>query len=326
MTFDVVRLEPAVRARLLRLGAKVDDAAAVARVPATGEVDTACYFKFWEVLGVSSPADIGLRLAAETSVHDYDLLMLAVLHSPDMRTAIEKLGRYKRLCGPQDLKVQTSSKELALSTVWLNATSSPPPRLVDAMYATVLVLLQRGTGQPLAPSRVELMRARADEAMLTRFFGCPIEFHSKRDAMIFDEQLLDIPFVTHNADLLRALLPTLDERVARKTGHGFLDEVREAVARRMSGERPSVRKIARELTTTPRTLQRRLGEHGTTYREVLDDVRHRAALRLLETASISVAEASFLLGFEELNSFARAFRRWEGKTPQQWRASSGALG
>jgi AraC-like DNA-binding protein len=325
MTFDLVHVQPAVRARLSRLGAKVEHAAAAARVPASGEVDTAHYFMFWEVLGVTSPADIGLRLATETSVHEYDLSLLAALHSPDVRTALEKLGRYKRLCGPKDLNQELSSKELAVSTVWLNASSSPPPRLIDAMFASLLLVLQRGSGQALAPKRVELTRARADEAMLMRFFGCPLKFRAKRDAMVFDEQLLDTPFVTHNADLLRALLPSLDEQVAKKRGDGFLDEVRRVIAKRMSGERPSVEKVAHELAISPRTLQRRLGEHGTSYQEVLDDVRRHTALRLLGTESIEIAEVAFLLGFEELNSFTRAFRGWEGKTPQQWRASRGAI-
>jgi AraC-like DNA-binding protein len=59
---------------------------------------------------------------------------------------------------------------------------------------------------------------------------------------------------------------------------------------------------------------------------VLDEVRHLAARRLLGAEGIAIAEAAFLLGFEELNSFTRAFRSWEGKTPKQWRASRGAIG
>lgn len=325
VTFDAVRVQPALQARLLRLGANVEHAMAAARIPASGEADTARYFAFWESLGASSPPDIGLRLAAATSVHEYDLSLLAALHSPDVRTAFEKLGRYKRLCGPQDLKQEHSSKEVALSTVWLSASSAPPTRLVDAIFATLLLLLQRGSGQPLAPKRVDIARARADDAMLMRFFGCPLRFRAKRDALVFDDRVLDKPFVTHNADLLAALLPSLDEQVAKKRGNGFLDDVREVVAKRMSGERPSADKVAHELATSARTLQRRLAEHGTSYQKVLDDVRRHAARRLLGVESIEIAEVAFLLGFEELNSFTRAFRGWEGKTPKQWRTQPGAM-
>ncbi|MEP6907811.1 MAG: AraC family transcriptional regulator ligand-binding domain-containing protein [Pseudoxanthomonas sp.] len=324
MTVDIIRVQPALRARLLRLGMKVEQAVAVARIPASGEVDTAQYFAFWEALGIRSPPDIGLRLAAETSVHEYDLSLLAALHSPDVRTALEKLARYKRLCGPQDLSLAHSSKEIAVSTVWLTAMSPPPPRLVDAMFATLLLLIQRGSGQALAPKRVELTRVRADEAMLMRFFGCPLKFRAKRDALVFDDLLMDTRFVTHNADLLDALLPSLDKQVAKTPGNCFLNDVRQAIAKRMSGERPSADKVAIELATSARTLQRRLAEHGTTYQEVLDEVRCHTARRLLGTGSIEIAEAAFLLGFEELNSFTRAFRGWEGMTPKQWRVARGA--
>lgn len=327
MSLDVLRVPPALRARLARLGANIEQALAAARIPLdSGEASTAQYFEFWEALGASSPLDIGLRLAAQTTVHEYDLSLLAALHSPDVRTALDKLARYKRLCGPQDLNREHSSQEVVVSTVWLNASSPPPPRLVDAMFATLLLLLQRGSGRALAPKRVELTRVRADEAMLRRFFGCPVRFRARRDALVFDERVLDTPFVTHNADLLLALLPGLDELVAKKRGKGFLEDVREAVTKRMSGERPSADKVAYELATSARTLQRRLGQHGTSYQEVLDDVRRHTARRLLDAESIEIAEIAFLLGFEELNSFTRAFRGWEGKTPKQWRALHGATG
>ncbi|WP_116138966.1 AraC family transcriptional regulator [Trinickia diaoshuihuensis] len=325
MNPDLIHVRPAVLSRLLRLGANVDQAMARAHVPASGGVDTARYFAFWEALGAASPPDIGIRLAAEATVHEYDLSLLAALHSPDVRTVFEKLARYKRLCGPQDLDLSFSAKEVVVSTVWLNAATPPPPRLVDAMTATLLVLLRRGSGQALVPKRLELTRERSDEATLARFFGCPLKFRASRDALVFDATILQTPFVTHNADLLRTLLPSLDARVARQRGNGFVDEVREVVAKCMSGERPTADKVAHELATSARTLQRRLQAHGTTYQAVLDETRHHTARRLLGTTRIEIAEIAFLLGFEELNSFTRAFRVWEGKTPKQWREVRGAM-
>jgi len=160
--------------------------------------------------------------------------------------------------------------------------------------------------------------------MLARFFRCPLRFHARRDALVFEQSVLATPFVTHNADLLRALLPSLDARLAPLES-SFLDAVRRAVARRMSGERPSVEKVARELSLSARTLQRRLGELGISYQQILDEVRHDTALQLLRAQDIEIAEVAFLLGFEELNSFTRAFRAWEGTTPQRWRSARGAI-
>jgi AraC-like DNA-binding protein len=318
MVGDVVQLSPSLRQRLSRLGANVTHAAAAARVPANGEVPTEQFFDFWDALGASSAPDVGLRLSKETELHEYDISSLAALHSPDIRTALSKIARYKRLCGPKDLVVELQGKEVAVYTTWLHSSRPTPPRLVDASLGSLLVLLQRGSGQPLAPKRVELARSRSDEAMLLRFFGCSLRFRAGRDALIFEEQLLATPFVTHNADLLQVLVPSLDAKLEPRS---LVDEVKRVVGRRMSGERPSVDKVARDLALSPRTLQRRLGELGVSYQQVLDDVRHHTALRLLRARELDISEIAFLLGFEELNSFTRAFRGWEGTTPNRWRDS-----
>ena len=298
------------------MGADVAHAVAAARVPASGEVATEEFFLFWEALGASSPPDVGLRLAKETQVHEYDVSSLAALHSTDVETALTKIARYKRICGPKDLVIERRGREVAIHTTWLHTSRAAPPRLVDASLGSLLVLLQRGTGLAIAAKRVELSRAQSEEPMLLRFFGCPVRFRAKHDALVLDEEILAMPFVTHNADLLAALVPSLEARLPSRS---FVDEVRAVVARRMSGERPSIEKVARALALSPRTLQRRLGEHGTSYQGVLDDVRHDTALELLRAKELDVTEIAFLLGFEEYNSFTRAFRSGEGPTPKRWR-------
>jgi len=319
MIGDLVYLSPALLARLSRLGANVIHACAAARVPASGELNTEQFFSFWEALGASSPLDVGLRLATETHVHEYDLSSLAALHSPDLGTALTKIARYKRLCGPKNMTIDAKGNEVAVHTTWLHASRPAPPRLVDASLASLLVLLQRGSGLPLAPKRVELSRARSDEPMLMRFFGCPLRFRAPYDALVLEERLLVTPFITHNGDLLRVLVPSLDEKLAPFAPESFVAEVRAVIARRMSGERPSVEKVARELGLSPRTLQRRLGEIGLGYQQVLDDVRHQTALRLLRAKSLDINEIAFLLGFSEVSAFHRAFKRWTGRTPSEAR-------
>jgi len=75
------------------------------------------------------------------------------------------------------------------------------------------------------------------------------------------------------------------------------------------------------MRVSPRTLQRRLEELGTTYQNLLDDVRRDTSRRLLASTDLDASEVAFLLGFEELNSFTRAFHTWEGVTPSRWRKS-----
>ena len=77
--------------------------------------------------------------------------------------------------------------------------------------------------------------------------------------------------------------------------------------------------IARDLHTSPRTLQRRLQEAGSSFQRVLDEARHQMARYYLGNSVLELNEAAYLLGYEDANSFARAFRGWEGMPPGHWR-------
>lgn len=158
--------------------------------------------------------------------------------------------------------------------------------------------------------------------MLARHFRCELQFDAPIDLVVFDESALAEPFVTCNEDVLAVMVPGLEAGLAeRGTTSSLADDVTMVLVRCMHGEKPTVEKIADLMHLSPRTLQRRLEAVGTTYQELLDDVRHQSARRLLSSTDLDAGEVAFLLGFEELNSFTRAFHTWEGTTPTRWRES-----
>ncbi len=278
------------------------------------------FFAFWRAVEeVVGARDLGLRLGSEARPHQLDVASLAALHSPNLGEALKKLARYKRLICPEEITIEIADGEARIRFDWVLAKEHLPMLVVDGSFATVVSLARRGTGKPLSPRRIELTRRRADEAILTRHFGCKVRFNAPIDLLVLEESALAEPFVTHNEDLLAVMLPGLEAALSESlTSRSVADDVRTAL-RRMSGERPSVEKVAKEMRTSPRTLQRRLEELGTTYQRVLDDVRHDTARRLLVDSDLDPGEVAFLLGFEELNSFTRAFHAWEGVTPSRWR-------
>jgi AraC-like DNA-binding protein len=149
-----------------------------------------------------------------------------------------------------------------------------------------------------------------------------VRFLAPVDVLVLDGRVFSQPFVTHNPDLLEVMLPGLESEFREHAGSGSLaDDVRTLLARTMNGERPSISGIAAHLGVTPRSLQRRLAALGTSYQALLAEVRHNAAQRLLGDTGLTPGEVGFLLGYEELTSFARAFHSWEGITPEQWRRS-----
>ena len=329
---DLVPVPSALLDRLTRVGVDAARVLREASLPRSrfesgkAQLTTREFFALWRaierVADAAGTRDVGLRLGAEVPLHQYSVASMAALHAATLGDALTKLGRYKRLVCPEDLTVETARREASVRFQWLLGEGAPPAFLIDGTFASVVELASRGTGETIVPKRLELSRRKRDEAMLQSHFQCPIRFDAAADLLVFDAAVLIKPFATHNADLLAMLVPGLDAELKNRFGaRSLVDDVREALTRRICGERPNVEKVARELGLSARTLQRRLEELDTTYQSLLDDVRHQSARRLLANTDLDASEVAFVLGFEELNSFTRAFRNWEGTTPSRWRST-----
>lgn len=310
--------------RLATLGVDVDLVLRRAGVPRSRFVGTRAklsvreFFDLWRALEATGPRDLGLRIGNRPEPHQLDVASLAAIHSDTLGDAYAKFARYKRVVCGEQVSVEVVGDEARLGFHWVHVDGPPPLLLVDTTFASLVSLASHGIGAPVTALRVELARRRTDEAMYARAFGCPIRFDAPVDVLVLDAALLARPFVTRNEDVVAMLTPALEAALAEST-RTIVDEVRATLGRRMTGERPSVDKVAHELRTSPRTLQRRLGEQGTSYQAILDEVRRDASRRLLASTDLGAQEIAFLLGFEEVNSFSRAFHGWEGATPTRWR-------
>ena len=327
MAADLVPMPSGLLERLATLGVDVPQVLRTAHISheltPRSRVTTREFFAFWHAVErAGGGRELGLRLGAEARVHQLDVASHAACHAPTFGDALKTFARYKRLICPEEISVDIAGDEAHLRFHWVLADEHPPLILVDATFASVVALARRGTGTPISPRRIELTRRCADEAVLTRHFGCEIRFDAPIDLMIFERSVLAAPFVTYNEDLLAFLLPGL-EAALNEPGmpRTLVDDVRSTLSRHLRGERPTIATIAKEMRMSARTLQRRLAEVGTTYQEALDGVRRQVARRLLANTDLDAGEVAFLLGFEELNSFTRAFSAWEGMTPTRWRAS-----
>jgi AraC-like DNA-binding protein len=99
----------------------------------------------------------------------------------------------------------------------------------------------------------------------------------------------------------------------------FVQGVREAIRAALRDGAPQVGGVAKGLHVSLRTLQRRLTEHGTSFQDEVDAVRRELAFQYLKDPHLGVSEVAFLLGYAELSTFDRAFKRWTGMTPRVWR-------
>ena len=111
------------------------------------------------------------------------------------------------------------------------------------------------------------------------------------------------------------LAPQLDEELKQQNGEeDFAESVRKEIQQKLTGRRPTIEDIARALHISSRTLQRRLQDAGSSFQRVLEEARHQLARRYLNNSVLELNEAAYLLGYEDSNSFVRAFRTWEGSS------------
>ena len=286
-----------------------------------GMVTSEQMFALWRALGeCSDDPGIGLKVASQVPLEQHHPVSIAAHHARTFRDGLQRMARYKILCCSEEMRLVEDKKEGSVEFNWLLSRELAPPLLLDAAFASTLVLGRRGTGQPLHPLRVELRRSGEHREIYEAHYGCPIKFKARRNAIVYRTSDLDRPFLTYNAELLALLSPQLDQELARrKADQTVAARVKWVLMRLLGGRRPEITDVAKELGMSCRTLQRRIAEESTSFRQLVSDARRELAKHYLLQPSLQLGEAACLLGYEDPNSFFRAFREWEGKTPSEWR-------
>lgn len=284
-------------------------------------VSTEEFFALYRgIADASNDPAFGLKLGTEDRVERYDPIKLAALSARSFRDAVQRLARYKQLTCPEEIRLVERGNECAVQFVWLLAHEKEPPLLVDVCFAWIVAIARRGTGRHLSPKRVELQRAPVHRELYEVHFHCSVKFKADRNALIFSKADMELPFVTNNAELLAIVAPQLDAELAEQLAQKTFSEQAKAILKRLlAGQRPGIKDLARELHLSTRTLQRRLTEQGISFQRLLEEARRELAHHYLLHSSVELSETAYLLGYEDANSFFRAFHHWEGTSPGQWR-------
>jgi AraC-like DNA-binding protein len=313
--FQLLGLNPAnlLRQARLPLGVLTDQVA----------VTTSQYFALWQAMGdLTGDAAIGIKLATAVPKGQLPPSLLAAYHARDYRDALQRVARYKQLCAPERLLISEEGDACLVELDWLNTEQAEPAALVDASMATLLELGRRGTGEAIAARQVDLARPKTDLSAHETYFGCRVSFDAPRNCLHLHRSDLGRSFTAYNTELLDLLTPALDQALAeRQRPHTFSETVRWLLAHQLSGGRPDIPAVARELGVSERTLQRRLGSEGNSFQLLLNAVRQERARELLANSALDIDEVAFMLGYGDQSSFFRAFRQWEGETPSSWRAT-----
>lgn len=280
------------------------------------------YFRLWQ--GIDDEADdpsLPLRFCAVISVEGFDPPIFAALCSPDMNVALERVAHYKRLIAPMALHVDVADDATTLEIEWLDLTTVPPASLLLTELVFFVQLVRIGTRVRVCPLEASSPVLPKQRREFTKYFGIPVR-QGDRIRLRFASADASRPFLSANETMWAYFEPELNRRLSDLTDSATSeDRVHSALLELLPSGDGSIDAVARKLGTSSRTLQRRLGAEGLRFQTVLDGTREALATHYLRTSALSGAEISFLLGFEDPNSFFRAFNAWTGTTPQQARSN-----
>jgi AraC-like DNA-binding protein len=268
----------------------------------------------WELAATrSGDPTFGLHAAERAGIGVFEALDYALWASATLEDALDRLERFYRVIG-DDLGVQRvrSGNLIRLRRVYAHDQRQRG----EAMLAFVALRARELCGRSFRLREVRFSHhAPADLRPYRALFRCPVKFDCAAPELVFAAEQLQLPVRTSKPGLATVLDRHLAELLARlPRGQTLLSRVADSIARTLHVGPPSVAGTARALHMSPRTLQRQLKDLGVSHRKIVDDVRRNMAERLLSSHRVSISELGFMLGFEDVSGFRRAFRKWTGKS------------
>lgn len=278
------------------------------------------YYRFWASIEAETqdPA-FPVRLCRDIRSEAFSAPLFAALCSPNLLCAAQRVSRFKALVGPLRLDIRETAQTIDLEVAWLDGEPAPPASLVITELLFCVTLARMGTRGPVHPLAVSTSAMPDAAGPYEQFLGVPVR-RGPTHVVTFSRADATRPFLTSNDELWATFEPRLKQRLAQLDATATAaDRVRAALLEGLPSGQITMGAIARRLSISKRTLQRRIGAEGTTYQAVLQRTRLELAEHYLADTSLPVAQVAFLLGFSEATSFYRAFRSWTGKTPETLR-------
>jgi len=266
----------------------------------------------------------GLHVGERATPKMFDVLGYVVMNSPNFGEAIQRLIRYYRIwCDGAEYRLKIDGAMAQIEYKYQMSECSVEERRQDC-ECTFSIFVNSGcfaTGVAWTPREVSFQHAQPQNtAEHQRIFRAPVSFDMPVNELVFDRSILDLPLMKADPDLCAVLDRHAEELLARFPRRGGLtDRVRELLSELLQGGDPELETIARQLGMSARSLQRRLKDEGASHTGLLDEMRRDLSKQYLQEPQIAICEVAYLLGFSEPSAFNRAFRRWTGISPKEYR-------
>jgi AraC-like DNA-binding protein len=276
--------------------------------------------RLWRIaVAATGDAAFGIKVASHIKQTTFHALSYGLSASSTLKEAFERLQRYCHVASDAiDYKFWRSGAEYHFV---IEPAEEVTDESVDALVAAHLRMCRSLIGHDYSPLRIEFRRERpAEIETFENLLRAPLQFGAALTRLVFDAESIERPLDGGNPELARQHDAIAAQYLAQIERDNIQGRVRDALTQRLAQGEPSQEDVAELLNMSARTLQRKLGDGGTTYKEILDETRRVLALAYLSAPRHTVGEVTYLLGFSAGSSFTRAFRRWTGQSPSDWRA------
>jgi AraC-like DNA-binding protein len=281
------------------------------------------FFRFWHGLAFVTRDDptFALRLVQAISPESLSPALFVAFSSDDLNTALHRIARYKPLVGPLHMSVEQNDRQTQIAFHGASPDEQVPAMLVVVELAFWVQVARMATRERIIPQAVHLQFDPPASEAHEAFFGTALT-RSDFNGLTFAATDAARPFLSTNHTMWALLQPELNQRLQDITRESsFKERVRACLLEMLASGQYGMADVAAKLAMSSRTLHRRLKEEETTFQRVLDELREELARHYLAVSDYSSTEIAFLLGYEETNSFYRAFRAWTGNTPEEVRSS-----
>ncbi|MEN8200696.1 MAG: AraC family transcriptional regulator [Thermodesulfobacteriota bacterium] len=280
----------------------------------------------WEEMeGRINDPCFGLTAATCWHPSHFGTLGYALLVSKSLRVTLERLIRFHRVISDADFGALQEERENNTLTFTLNYKDELhyTRGREDAAIAWIMSVLQVNFQQDLRPLAVHLTHPRPKcEERYFEYFRSAVHFNSPACKIILPLDTAEQPLTGSNEKMAEFADQTMTTYLADLDSNSQVNQIREIIVNNLPSGNVSVEQVAGELGISGRKLQRVLQDRGTTFLSLLNDTRMELAKEFIRDRHIDLTEVAFLLGFAELSTFSRSFKRWTGTSPLQFRKAA----
>ena len=277
------------------------------------------YMRFMESMeqSIEDPR-IPILLATAEHIESVNPPVFAAYCSKDARHCIKRLAQYKALAGAVCFDVQETEDEIIITIHAVNEKQELPEIIVGIEMVLLTNLIRKAAKQNIIPYKI-IVKHPFRNPEYEKFLSCTAETGTSNQ-IIFSSSDAKLPFISRNDSMWDFFEPELKRRLAEmELEDTFSARVRSALVELLPGGQCTIDDVCSCLAISKRTLQRKLAEEDTTFQKQLNHTRELLAKNYINHTNLPSEEIAFLLGYQDTNSFSRAFSLWTGKTITEYR-------